>query len=75
LHHLDLTADLPAAAGPPVEGLARSREILEQIAGLPFPPSLPDRDALLIGTGRRPPAAPEQARLGALAGRLPLILG
>src|SRR4029453_2479278 len=28
LHHLDLTANLPATAGPPAEGLARSREIL-----------------------------------------------
>src|SRR5207248_2889216 len=31
LHHLDLIAHLPDAAEPPAEGLARSREMLEEI--------------------------------------------
>ncbi|MER6115681.1 maleylpyruvate isomerase N-terminal domain-containing protein [Streptomyces sp. NPDC001743] len=75
LHHLDLIAHLPAASGPPPEGLARSRRLLESIAGAAFPASLPDEDALLVGTGRRTPTAAETAELGGLAARLPLVLG
>ncbi|WP_092536492.1 maleylpyruvate isomerase N-terminal domain-containing protein [Amycolatopsis arida] len=75
LHHLDLIAHLPAAAGPPAEGLARSRELLERIAGAAFPASLSDRDALLVGTGRRAPTGAENAALGELAATLPLVLG
>ncbi|MEV6791706.1 maleylpyruvate isomerase N-terminal domain-containing protein [Streptomyces sp. NPDC051320] len=75
LHHLDLTAHLPDAAEPPAEGLARSRELLEEIAGAAFPSSFSDKDALLIGTGRRGPAGAEQTELGELAARLPLVLG
>lgn len=75
LHHLDLIAHLPDAAQPPAEGLARSRELLEKIAGAAFPASFSDTDALLIGTGRRSPGAQERARLGELAARLPFVLG
>ncbi|MFJ8017307.1 maleylpyruvate isomerase N-terminal domain-containing protein [Streptomyces sp. NPDC096339] len=75
LHHLDLAAGVPEAAGPPAEALARSREMLKRIAAIPFPPALSDTDALLIGTGRRPPTAEERARLGDLAGRLPFPVG
>lgn len=75
LHHLDLIAHLPGAPEPPAEGLARSRAMLEEIAGAPFPPPFTDKAALLVGTGRRPPTDPEQAALGELAARLPLILG
>ncbi len=75
LHHLDLVAHLPDVAGPPPEALARSRGMLESIAGTAFPPSLSDRDALLVGTGRRAPAGAERAALGELAGRLPFVLG
>ncbi|GAA2094485.1 maleylpyruvate isomerase N-terminal domain-containing protein [Streptomyces albiaxialis] len=75
LHHLDLVAHLPDAPGPPAEGLARTREMLEKIAGAPFPASLSDTDALRIGTGRRAPGEPERAALGDLAARLPLVLG
>nr|WSW68645.1 maleylpyruvate isomerase N-terminal domain-containing protein [Streptomyces sp. NBC_00995] len=74
LHHLDLIAHLPDVSGPPPEGLARSRELLESIAEAAFPASLSDRDALLIGTGRRAPTVAETAELGSLAGRLPLFL-
>jgi hypothetical protein len=74
LHHLDLIAHLPAAPAPPAAGLARSREMLGEIAGTPFPPALSDTDALLIGTGRRRPSAGERATLGELAGRLPFVL-
>ncbi|MFJ5726656.1 maleylpyruvate isomerase N-terminal domain-containing protein [Streptomyces paradoxus] len=75
LHHLDLIAFLPDAEQPPAEGLARSREMLERIAGSPFPMSFPDADALLVGTGRRAPTEAEQAALGGLASRVPLYLG
>ncbi|MEU3934211.1 maleylpyruvate isomerase N-terminal domain-containing protein [Streptomyces sp. NPDC029044] len=75
LHHLDLIAHLPDAEQPPAEGLARSREMLERIAGSPFPKSFQDVDALLVGTGRRSPTEAEQAELGALASRVPLYLG
>jgi hypothetical protein len=75
LHHLDLIAHLPNAAGPPADGLARSREMLGQIAGSAFPAAFSDTDALLIGTGRRAPTDVETTRLGELAGQLPLVLG
>ncbi|KAA9159641.1 maleylpyruvate isomerase family protein [Amycolatopsis acidicola] len=75
LHHLDLVTCLPHAPGPPADGLARTREMVEQIAGSPFPASFSDRDALLIATGRRVPTQAELAELGALAGKLPFVLG
>lgn len=75
LHHLDLVTHLPEAPEPPTEGLARSREMLEKIAGAAFPESFSDKDALLIGTGRRAPTDTERAALGRSAARLPLVLG
>lgn len=75
LHHLDLGAHLPHLPGPPAEGASRSREMLEKIAGTPFPASFSDEDALLVGTGRRAPTDAERAELGELAGRLPFVLG
>ncbi|HET6856753.1 MAG TPA: maleylpyruvate isomerase N-terminal domain-containing protein [Streptomyces sp.] len=75
LHHLDLVAHLPRAAQPPAEGLARTREMLERIAGAAFPASFSDEDALLVGTGRRTPTDAEKAELGELAARLPFVLG
>lgn len=75
LHHLDLVAHLPDAADPPAEGLARTRELLEKIAQAAFPASFSDKDALLVGTGRRAPTDAEKAELGELATKLPLVLG
>ncbi|MFE9622599.1 maleylpyruvate isomerase N-terminal domain-containing protein [Streptomyces sp. NPDC006527] len=75
LHHLDLVAHLPDAAGPGPEALARSREMLEKIAGAAFPASFSDEDALLVGTGRRVPTDEERTGLGELATKLPLVLG
>ncbi|MEU4997806.1 maleylpyruvate isomerase N-terminal domain-containing protein [Streptomyces sp. NPDC021622] len=75
LHHLDLVAHLPDVAGPPAEGLARCREMVEEIAGASFPASFSDQDVLLVGTGRRAPSETEKAELGALAAQLPLVLG
>ncbi|MFJ3419998.1 maleylpyruvate isomerase N-terminal domain-containing protein [Streptomyces sp. NPDC086082] len=75
LHHLDLVAHLPYAAGPSAEVLAGARELLERIAGAAFPSSFSDTAALLVGTGRRAPADEEEAQLGSLAAKLPLVLG
>jgi Mycothiol maleylpyruvate isomerase N-terminal domain len=75
LHHLDLIAHLPNVADPPPAGLARSREMLETIAGAAFSASFTDKDALLIGTGRRVPTDAEATHIGELAAKLPLILG
>ncbi|MFD0343745.1 maleylpyruvate isomerase N-terminal domain-containing protein [Streptomyces sp. NPDC127117] len=75
LHHLDLVAHVPGAAGPPAEGLARSREMLEGIAGAEFPASFSDTDALLVGTGRRSPTDSENAELGERTAKFPLFLG
>jgi hypothetical protein len=75
LHYLDLIVHLPDAAQPPAEALARSRQMLEEIAGAAFPVSFSDTDALLIGTGRRTPDDAEKVALGELAAKLPLVLG
>ncbi|WP_330456311.1 maleylpyruvate isomerase N-terminal domain-containing protein [Streptomyces sp. NBC_00820] len=75
LHHLDLLAHLPDVPEPPAEGLARSRGMLERIAGVAFPASFTDKDALLVGTGRREPTGAETAELGGAATRLPVYLG
>ncbi|GGL53738.1 maleylpyruvate isomerase [Streptomyces anthocyanicus] len=75
LHHLDLIAHLPEAAPPPAAGLRRSRELLERVVGTAFPTVFADRDALLIGTGRRAPTPAEEAALGELAARLPFPVG
>ncbi|MGW8765124.1 maleylpyruvate isomerase N-terminal domain-containing protein [Streptomyces sp. NPDC055815] len=75
LHHLDLVAQLHEAPRPPAESLAAARELLERIAGAPFPPELSDTDALLLGTGRRTPSAAERAVLAGADVRFPLSLG
>nr|WP_223243897.1 maleylpyruvate isomerase N-terminal domain-containing protein [Streptomyces sp. CBMA156] len=75
LHHLDLVAHLPHVPGPPAEGPAAARRLLERIAGAPFPADLPDADALLVGTGRRPTTEAERAGLGVLGAKVPLFLG
>ncbi|RFU39714.1 maleylpyruvate isomerase [Actinomadura logoneensis] len=72
LHHLDLIAASPDAAPPPPETMSAARALLERIAGAPFPASLSDRSALLLGTGRRLPTDEEKK---ALPARLPLYLG
>lgn len=74
LHHLGLVAYRPDAAGPPAEALAGSRDMLERIAGAALPSSFSDKDALLVGTGRRAPTDAEQAELGGPAAKFPLYL-
>ena len=75
VHHLDLIAHLPSAAGPPAETLTATRASLEKIAGAPIPASFSDGEALLVGTGRRVPTDAEEAALGELAAKIPLVLG
>ncbi|MFD8496607.1 maleylpyruvate isomerase N-terminal domain-containing protein [Amycolatopsis sp. NPDC059657] len=75
LHHFDLIAHLPGKAEPPAEAVAKTRTIIEQIAGMKFPESFSDKDVLLVGTGRRVATEAEQAELGELAAKLPLIIG
>src|SRR6185369_13303113 len=75
LHHLDLVAHVPSVTGPPAEGLARTREMVEKIAGAEFPATFSDEDVLLVATGRRAASDAERAALGDLAARLPLVLG
>ncbi|MGV9280027.1 maleylpyruvate isomerase N-terminal domain-containing protein [Streptomyces sp. NPDC003730] len=75
LHHLDLVAHLPDAPPPPAEGLGYARDLLEKVVAATFPTSFTDRDALLVGTGRRTPTAAETAALGGLAARLPFPVG
>ncbi|QHA02696.1 maleylpyruvate isomerase [Streptomyces broussonetiae] len=64
LHQLDLIAHVPSAPEPPAETLAAARALLEKIAGAAFPAALPESDAPLIGTGRRPPTGAERDLLG-----------
>lgn len=76
LHHFDLIAHLPhARTRPPEESMARSRAMLERIAGAAFPTSFTDRDALLVGTGRSAPTEAQRAELRTAAVRFPLVLG
>jgi len=74
LHHLDLIAHLQDAPGPPAESLAWARRLLEDIAGVPYPTSFSDEDALLVGTGRRAPSDAEKIALGGVEAMLPLVL-
>ena len=75
LHHLDLTAHVPAVSGPPAQTLAASRQLLERITGAAFPTSMPDGAVLTVGTGRRAATASERDALGSLSERLPYVLG
>lgn len=60
---------------PPAETLAAARASLEKIAGEGIPASFSDKDALLVGTGRRAPTDAEQVALGEPAAKIPLVLG
>lgn len=81
LHHLDLIAHLdPADAptGPPAEGLAEARDMVERRLRLRLPEGWADADALRLATGRRIPTDDERAELeelGPRAAMLPLSLG
>jgi hypothetical protein len=74
LHHLDLIAHLPSAAEPPAETLAAPARRWRG-SPAPIPASFSDKDALLVGTGRRTANDTETAALGDLAAKLPIVLG
>lgn len=71
VHQLDLARDVPVAP-PPASALALSRRTLEALLGATLPVG-DDADAVLLGTGRRAPTADERRRLGAAAGRVPVL--
>ncbi|SDW36015.1 Mycothiol maleylpyruvate isomerase N-terminal domain-containing protein [Amycolatopsis xylanica] len=75
LHHLDLIAHLDDRTEPPAESMAKTRSIIERLAGAEFPASFSDKDVLLVGTGRRAASDAELAELGDLAAKLPLFIG
>jgi uncharacterized protein (TIGR03083 family) len=81
LHHLDLVAHLDpvgAPPGPPAEGLAEARDMLERRLHLRLPEGWADADALHVATGRRTPTDEERAELeelGPRAAMLPLSFG
>ncbi|MGH3413977.1 MAG: maleylpyruvate isomerase N-terminal domain-containing protein [Marmoricola sp.] len=65
VHHLDLGLD----RDPSPDALGLARRTVEALAGRPLPESWPDREAVLVGTGRLP--VPEDA--GDLRDRLPAL--
>ncbi|MCH1865943.1 maleylpyruvate isomerase N-terminal domain-containing protein [Nocardioides sp. CFH 31398] len=73
VHHLDLVVDLPDAPGPPVEGLAETRRVLDVLRGVRFPEAWGDERVALLGTGRVRPDAAEGEALGDAGRPLPLL--
>ncbi|MGO1391538.1 MAG: maleylpyruvate isomerase N-terminal domain-containing protein, partial [Brachybacterium alimentarium] len=66
------------AAGPPADGLAAARDMVERRLRLRLPETWTDPDALRVATGRRPATEAEQVELDALGERgqmLPLAFG
>lgn len=81
LHHLDLLAHLDPAdapAGPPADGLAEARSMVERRLRLRLPATWSDADALRLATGRIPLTDAQRAELeelGPRGGMLPLSFG
>jgi hypothetical protein len=73
VHHLDLTAELPAAPAPSAAGLAATRSTLDGLLGRPVPVEWTDAHYARAGTGRTPLSAAERTRLGPDAARFPLF--
>jgi hypothetical protein len=65
-----ITLVTPAETEP-----TRNAVTYRDVAEAAFPASFSDKDALLVGTGRRAPADAQKAELGELAAKLPLVLG
>lgn len=72
VHHLDLTRELDLPAPAPA-ALALARQTVEALAGEPLPTDWDDGQAVLLGTGRRPPTAAERAQVGHLPHPLPVL--
>jgi uncharacterized protein (TIGR03083 family) len=73
VHHLDLTASLPAAPGPSPAGLRVVRATLDGLLGRPVPLDWSDEHYARAATGRAPLTAAERRALGPDADRLPLF--
>ena len=73
IHHLDLTADLPAPPLPPAHPTEVTLATLQSLAGAPLPASWPAADTILKLTARLPLSDGDHATLGTVAPRLPLI--
>lgn len=72
VHHLDLVAHLDRP-GPPADGLAEVRRVLEGLLGGPLPDGWDDATAARRGTGREPLSGADRAALGESAARFPLF--
>ncbi|SFT69100.1 Mycothiol maleylpyruvate isomerase N-terminal domain-containing protein [Geodermatophilus amargosae] len=72
VHHLDLVAHLDRP-GPPADGLAEVRRVLEELVGGPLPDGWDDATAARRGTGREPLTDADRAALAEAAGRFPLF--
>jgi hypothetical protein len=72
VHHLDLVAHLDRP-GPPADGPAEVRRVLEGLLGGPLPAGWDDATAARRGTGRESLTDADRAALGASAGRFPLF--
>ncbi|NEY31654.1 hypothetical protein GTU99_05480 [Streptomyces sp. PRKS01-65] len=73
VHHLDLTAHLPAAPGPAPAGLAAARAALDGLLGRPVPVDWSDEHYARAATGRVPLTRDERRALGPDADRIPLF--
>jgi hypothetical protein len=73
IHHLDMTAWLPAAPGPAPGCLSLARRTLDGLLGATADAGWDDTTYALKGTGRRALSADDRARLGVLADRFPLL--
>lgn len=71
LHHLDLVAHLPEAAGPSARSLAVLRPTLVALPGVD--PGWADDRIPQVLTARAAPTAPERDQLGAALARLPVL--
>lgn len=72
VHHLDLGRELELPPPAPT-AIRLARTTIEALAGHRLPPAWPDRDAVLIGTGRLRMDDRQVRQAGSLAARLPVF--
>lgn len=73
VHHLDMTAGLPAAPAPSDRCLSLVRRTLDGLLGEPVRAGWDDTQYALKGTGRCPLSGEDRAELGDQAQRFPLL--
>lgn len=73
VHHLDMIAELPAAAGPSALCLSQVRRTLDGLLGEPVRSGWDDIQYALKGTGRCPLSDEDRTHLGDQAERFPLL--